>query len=266
MNTTQRLHLWNRRYDALPDSWRFQVVVWSLVAVSFINMVLTIAIRFPFGLLTLLGILFVAAIRFPYSAGWIVSDAGHSSATEGKWRLEARNAGWLVGLNRRYDALPEMQRFWLIAVILLLAGIVSMALTAKANVPFGLFFLLVILAIIAIRAPYSAGVLKADAPAGRPALPETTDPLVARAPGPDAGTAAYPIQDTAPDPVLAHPETEDVTAGVPETAEPPPPSSSATPVQTSLHGLDEAPEPGAAPVERDPAAHPIGPPRTNDES
>ncbi len=65
MSFSERVVRWNRWYDAAPEMWRFQFVIWSLVVLGAINMLLTVAIRFPFALLVVLGIAVITAVRLP---------------------------------------------------------------------------------------------------------------------------------------------------------------------------------------------------------
>src|SRR5271154_1699015 len=94
--------LWNRWYDTVPGEWRFQYVIWSLLALGTLNMALTVAIRFPFALLVLLGIIVITAIRVPYVLGWVTSPKGVNA----DWNFQIEGVGWLTDLNHRYEALP----------------------------------------------------------------------------------------------------------------------------------------------------------------
>lgn len=163
MTAAKRLNRWNGWYDRLPEDWRFQLVLWPLIAIGACNMLLSIGTGFPFGLLVLLAMLCLAAIRLPYVLGWIVPDRAASGEPDA-WRFEV-GAGWLVDLNRRYDALPEFHGLVMVTVILVLAGAINMSLTIETGFPFGLIFLLVFLTLGALRGPYAAGFLK-GAPAG----------------------------------------------------------------------------------------------------
>ncbi len=169
MTFTERLHRWNQWYDGLPQEWRFQVILWPLIALGACNMLLSFSNRFPFGLLVLLGMLCVAAIRVPYVLGWIADAEAPASGGPGTRRLEIGGAGadWLVGLNRRYEAMPEERRFWVFPAILVIAGAFNMQLTINKGYPFGLIFLIVLLAIIVMRAPYAHGLLRSSS-AGTP--------------------------------------------------------------------------------------------------
>ena len=171
MTVAERLYRWNRWYDGLPQEWRFQVVLWPLIVLGAVNMLLSFSIRFPFGLLVLAGVLCVAAIRAPYALGWITSAEAMAPDDSGTQRLEIGGAGaeWLVGLNRRYEAIPEERRFWVFPAILVIAGAINMQLTINHGYPFGLIFLIVLLAGIVIRAPYAHGLLRLPSTAGTPA-------------------------------------------------------------------------------------------------
>lgn len=184
MTVPERLYRWNHWYDQLPQEWRFQVIVWPLIAVGFLNMLLTLAIRFPFGLLLLLGVLCFAAIRIPYALGWIVPAAADPAGEPDAWKFEIPGAEWLIDLNQRYDAMPASSRFWVYPVVLLTAGAINMALTISTGFSFGLLFLLALLALIAIRAPYAAGLLKLPPSAATPVLSGQDSPRITHAPSP----------------------------------------------------------------------------------
>ena len=153
MNYAERLVRWNRWYDTAPEQWRFQLVLWPLLLLGAINMMLTIWAGVPFALLVVLGIIFLAVVRIPYGLGWVTP----SEAAEDQARFQMHSAGWAVDLNRRYDAMPESRRFWVFPAVLVIAGAINMLLTIGNGFPFGLLFLLALLALVAIRAPYVAG-------------------------------------------------------------------------------------------------------------
>jgi hypothetical protein len=171
MTVAERLHGWNQWYDGLPQEWRFQLILWPLIVLGVINMLLSLSVGFSFGLLVLLGMLFVAAVRVPYILGWVTPDHALPSGEPGAPRLAIGGAGadWIAGLNERYDAVPERSRFFIFPAILLIAGAVNMELTINQAWPFGLLFLIVLLAIVVVRAPYVHGMLRAPSAAGDPA-------------------------------------------------------------------------------------------------
>ena len=171
MSFAERVVHWNRRYDNVPEQWRFQFVVWALLVVGAVNMLLTVATHFPFALLLVLAIIVLAAIRVPYMQNWVASSP--EVAADAKFQIEGAN--WLVDLNRRYDAMPETRRFWVYPVVLLIGGAVNMILTIAYGFPFGLLFLLVLLCLVAIRAPYAAGWYRSEQP--RVAGPHGAGPL-----------------------------------------------------------------------------------------
>jgi hypothetical protein len=152
MTFAERLARWNQWYDQAPETWRFNIVLWPLLAVGAINMALTIAVGFPFALLVVLGILLVACIRVPYSLGWVkVEQAGATS------RFEIEALPWVYSINKWYDGLPEFRRPVVILGVLIVVGAINMALTINHGFSFGLLFLLAMLAMILIRGPYAAG-------------------------------------------------------------------------------------------------------------
>lgn len=171
MTVAERLYLWNRWYDDLPQEWRFQIVLWPLIVLGACNMLLSLSVRFPFGLLVLIGVLCVAAVRVPYALGWITPATTSPSGEASTRRLEISGAGadWIVGLNQRYEAIPEERRFWVFPAILLIAGAINMQLTINNGYPFGLIFLIVLLAIIVVRAPYAHGLLRSASSGDMPA-------------------------------------------------------------------------------------------------
>jgi hypothetical protein len=152
MSVAERVAMWNRWYDTVPGEWRFQYVIWSLLVLGTLNMALTVAIRFPFALLVLLGIIVITAIRVPYVLGWVTSPKG----ADADWNFQVEGAGWLVDLNHRYEALPESRRLWVYPAVLLIAGAINMMLTIRYGFPFGLLFLVALLALVILRAPYTA--------------------------------------------------------------------------------------------------------------
>ena len=74
MTNAERLQRWNEMYERTPEPWRFQLIVWALVIVGAINMLLTIAVGFPFALLVGLAIAAIAVVRVPHALGWIRTD------------------------------------------------------------------------------------------------------------------------------------------------------------------------------------------------
>lgn len=158
---------WNAWYDGLPQEWRFQVVLWPIIAVAALNMLLTFAVDFPFGLLLLIAIFCLAAIRVPYALDRTGPDGtAPSVGGRGSYRFDLANADRLIELNRQYDEMPEFRQTWLFLAIILTVGAVNMLLTITLDFPFGLLLLLAILALVAIRAPYVSGMLKPSPSAG----------------------------------------------------------------------------------------------------
>jgi hypothetical protein len=130
----------------------------------------------------LLGIIAFAAIRVPYNLGWLApaTDAAPDP------HFEIVGADWLLDLNHRYEAMPDTRRFWVYPAVLLIAGGINMLLTIGSGFPFGLLFLLALLALVCIRAPYTAGWLKPrDAVTGQASYTATIEhapPPVIQAP------------------------------------------------------------------------------------
>ncbi len=151
-----QLRRWNRWYDELPELLRFPVVLGLLVLVGAINLALTISTRFPFGLLVLLAILVLAAIRLPYLIG--ASNPARSDWGEPAPAPPApAPAGWAGGFNRWYESFPELWRFQLIVWALVVVGALNMALTIGGRFPFGFLVLLAVIVIAAIRVPHVMG-------------------------------------------------------------------------------------------------------------
>jgi hypothetical protein len=206
MTAAERLNRWNAWYDGMPPQWRFQLILWPLIVLGGINLSLTIAFGFPFALLVLLGVLAAAIVRVPYVLGWIApATAADAAAIDGP-RFQIAGADWVVDLNRRYEAVPEIRRIWVATVILLIAGGINMLLTIYYNFPFGLLFLLALLALVAIRAPYAAGWLKYPGSGLVPVAPPPAPAGIEHAP-----TAPLPIDTPVAAPVaLDTPVMEEV--------------------------------------------------------
>jgi peptidoglycan/LPS O-acetylase OafA/YrhL len=90
------------------------------------------------------------------------SPTGVDEEAERPFRVTAPD--WVMELNRRYETIPERFRLWVVLAGLLLVGAINMTLTIHHMFPFGLLFLLVFLALFAIRGPYVAGWLTAAEP------------------------------------------------------------------------------------------------------
>ncbi len=148
MTNADRLLQLNKWYDDVPEEWQNHIITWPLVGAGFINIQLSIATGFPFGLLVLLTIAGFAAIRLPEQLGWI--KPGPDGA-----RFEVGRIDVLYDLNRLYDSIPELPRFAVFPLILIAAGTLSMWLTYHYNWPFGIVLLLAVLGILAFRLPYT---------------------------------------------------------------------------------------------------------------
>jgi hypothetical protein len=155
MTGIERVVRWNRWYDGLPSEWRFQFILWPLILIGAINFMLTASAGFPFGLLVLLAIIGVAAVRVPFTLGYYtLTDADGAPGVPG---IQLPPVRWIIALNQRYEALAEPQRIGAIATVLIVVGAMNMMLTIGAGFPFGLLFLLAILAVVAVRAPFANG-------------------------------------------------------------------------------------------------------------
>ena len=142
----------NRSYDGVPETLRMAIVPIVLIVVGGINMALTISRGFPFALLFMLALALILAIRAPYVLGWIHGGTGDTPP-----HVKLHGFDWLYNLNRRYDALPEMQRFAIVPAVLILTGWLNMSLTIAGRFPFGLLFLIALLAVVFFRVPYAQG-------------------------------------------------------------------------------------------------------------
>jgi hypothetical protein len=200
MSFTDRMIAWNRHYDDIPQKWRLPIVMWTIVAIGAINMMLTIGGHFPFGLLVVLAILVMAAIRVPYTQGWLA----RATETAPHRRVTMKRYPWVLNLNRWYDALPESRRLWVFPAVLLIGGATNMKLTIAFGFPFGLLFLLTLLLLVVVRAPYTvgwyeaAGAVEPVAPAP-PAVEPTRMLAIAANPAPPVGLHTTAI---APDAVV----------------------------------------------------------------
>ena len=150
------LNRWNRWYDGFPELWKFPLVIGVLVMIGGINMALTIAAGFPFGLLVLIALLALAALRLPYIWG--------STPAPGVYLQQARDqaaagahSDWAHHWNLWYDDLPELWRFQFVLGALVLLGAINMALTIAFAFPFGLLVLVGVAALIVVRVPYTFG-------------------------------------------------------------------------------------------------------------
>lgn len=189
MTYAERVQHWNRLYDQAPEELRFNVVVGAVVLIGAINMWLTVETGFPFALLVILAIAALTAIRLPHAMGWV-----HAHPEQpGRAQMRIEGADSLYRWNLWYDGLSEPQRAAVLLVILLGAGIVNMLLTIGNGFPFGLLFLLAILALVAVRGPYAAGWLVPPAGPRLGAGPQA--PLLEREPAaPPAVSREVPAQ------------------------------------------------------------------------
>jgi hypothetical protein len=178
MTVAERLNGWNKWYDTLPREWRFQFVLWAILALGAINLALTISIQFPFALLALIGIIFVTAVRVPYVLGWISAAEGLPAHEAGNARFQIEGVDRLVDINRWLDALQPSERIWVYTAILLVAGAINMLLTIHHEFPFGLLFLLTLLALVAMRAPHAAGWLQSPRSHSAPVPSVQFDPKI----------------------------------------------------------------------------------------
>ncbi|MBL6077412.1 hypothetical protein JMJ56_05285 [Belnapia sp. T18] len=153
MTYAERVQHWNRLYDQAPEDLRFNVVAGAVVLIGAVNMWLTVEIGFPFALLVILAIAALVAVRLPHAMGWVRPHPEQP----GRAQMRIEGADSLYRWNLWYDGLTEPQRSAVLLVILLGAGIVNMLLTIGNGFPFGLLFLLAILALVAVRGPYAAG-------------------------------------------------------------------------------------------------------------
>jgi hypothetical protein len=175
MTFAQRLEQWNLWYDGVPEEWRFQMLVWPLIVVGAINMILTIAMGFPFGFLVLLAILAAAVVRVPYLVGWVKPAAAGGAGPAMEPKISIAAVPWVWDANVWYDGLPETRRPWVILAVLAVAGAINMVLTIHTGFSFGILFLLALLGLILIRAPYTAGWL-IPPPAPQERLPAAPAP------------------------------------------------------------------------------------------
>jgi hypothetical protein len=190
---------WNRQYDALPELWRFQFILWPLILLGTINMALTVSRGFPFGLLVAIALVVLLVVRVPY----VMSGGGAVAAGPAvEPKIHVDSFPWVYDANLWYDGLPEDRQAWVILAILGIAGGINMLLSIHGGFPFGLLFLLALLAIVLIRAPYVNGWLVAPTPF----KPATAAPPAQGQIAHDATIAAAPAYAVAAEPatIVAH--------------------------------------------------------------
>jgi hypothetical protein len=157
MTFAERLQRWNHWYDGLPEEWRFQAILWPLILLGAINMGLTVSVGFPFGLLVVIALIGLVVVRVPYNLGWVEPVTPATTGEPASPKISISAVPWVWDINLWYDGLPETRRPWVILVVLAVAGGINMVLTINHAFPFGILFLLALLAIILVRAPYVAG-------------------------------------------------------------------------------------------------------------
>jgi type III secretory pathway component EscV len=155
---------WNRAYDEAPPHLRFQIIVWGLVAIGAINMLLTVWFGFPFALLLVLAIAWLAWIRVwpQIAAHRPVSESrdayGTGSASDGTSMTftpsQVPLANSFPGFNTWMDRLTELERVGVHLTVLGLAGLINMLLTIQGGFPFGLLFLFAFVALAVMRLPW----------------------------------------------------------------------------------------------------------------
>jgi hypothetical protein len=195
MTEMDRLYRWNRWYDEQPESWRSSLIIWGLVVIAAFNTALTIWTGFPLLLLVVLALIGLALVRVPYKAGWLRVESGEGDAPA---RMQIEAPRWVHDANAWYDSLPEGRRPLVVLTILVVAGAINMLLTFSSGFAFGLLFLLVFLALIAIRVPYTSGWLKpmpASMMLAQPASPAM--PVAAPAQAAITGQTAPPARTPA---------------------------------------------------------------------
>jgi hypothetical protein len=117
-------------------------------------MALTVGSHFPFGVLVLIAMLVLAAIRVPYLRARRATPVPVAVVTP---KITVSEVPWVYDLNLWYDGVPELRRPYVILAVLMVAGGLNMLLTIHSGFPFGLLFLLAVLGMVAIRMPYVAG-------------------------------------------------------------------------------------------------------------
>jgi hypothetical protein len=199
---------WNRLYEGVPEHLRFWLVVWILIGVGAINMMLTIWLGFPFGLLVVIAIAAMAYIRFAPQLNLpeqpapqlLQSQPGMAEDDETTVLSGWKNAfptfnGWM-------DNIGELPRLGVHLGVLVVAGIINMLLSINSEFPFGILVLIALLALALIRGPWVRARTRAQYREFRAkrqpkpaallpsASPEASGDVHAGMPGPGPTTAA----------------------------------------------------------------------------
>jgi hypothetical protein len=85
MTALERIKAWNVYYDGLPEDWRFQMILWPIVTLFVVNMLLTIASGFPFGILPLLGVGAVVYVRVTHHYMTAAEAKANGETVEPPW-------------------------------------------------------------------------------------------------------------------------------------------------------------------------------------
>jgi hypothetical protein len=221
MEQSGQIERWNRLYDEAPADLRFQIIVWGLIAVAAVNMLLTIWFNFPFGLLLLAALATLAWIRIAPRLPMLRRSAGTAApqaAAAAPWSAHGAPApapspmaGAFPVINTWLDGLPEFQRLGLYLAVLGLAGVINMLLSIDGGFPFGVLFLIALVAIAGIRGPWVFARTRAMYEEHRAArrTPAKLLPRHAEGAADDAGT---PPDAAAPPPVPPRGDTPSPTA------------------------------------------------------
>jgi hypothetical protein len=178
-----------------------------------INMALTVSRGFPFGLLVAIALVVLLVIRWPYvRTAWEPASAAPPVEPVAP-KISVDSFPWVYDVNLWYDGLAETRRSFVMMAVLVIAGGINMLLTIHSGFPFGLLFLLVLLAVLLIRAPYVAGWLEQPTPF----QPAPSQPAIAPAAAPE-----QIAHETAMAPVAMHSLAAEPAPIAAEPAEPPP--------------------------------------------
>lgn len=202
MDNQSSIARWNRLYDEAPEHLRFQLIVWGLVAIGALNMMLTIWIGFPFGLLLVAAIAALAWIRVSPQLNLPETPAPQlmqwqpgTGADDDERTLLSGWANSFPTFNGWMDHQGELTRLGVHLGILVLAGIINMLLSIHSAFPFGILVLIALVGLAVVRGPWVRARTRAQyrdfrAAKNRPAglllhsAPESSGDIHAGMPGP----------------------------------------------------------------------------------
>jgi hypothetical protein len=157
MTLSDRVYLYNRWFDRLPEHTQFLAAFWTALGITGVLLTIYFFLGWPFDFMAGLVTLVIMGPRVAFKFGLIDHAPNLPPPEPGEARIAVKVPDWVFELNHRWDALPEMYRGAAVMAGIIGGLAVNLLLNWIIGLPVGLLLMLALLVLGWARVVYVYG-------------------------------------------------------------------------------------------------------------